>query len=67
MMMQTLLENQVKDREAVQGGEFLSFRLGAEEYGIDILKVQELRGYAQPTYMANTPAYLKGVVKVLSH
>ena len=40
MMMQTLLENQVKDREAVQGGEFLSFRLGAEEYGIDILKVQ---------------------------
>lgn len=64
MIMQTLLDNKVMDREAVQGGEFLSFRLGAEEYGIDILKVQEIRGYEQPTYMANSPAYLKGVVNL---
>lgn len=44
--------------------EFLSFRLGAEEYGIDILKVQEIRGYEAPTRMANAPAYLKGVVNL---
>lgn len=42
--------------------EVLTFRLGAEEYGIDILKVQEIRSYEQPTRIANAPAYLKGVV-----
>ena len=35
-----------------QGGEFLTFRLGAEEYGIDILRVQEIRSYEQPTRIA---------------
>jgi hypothetical protein len=34
---------------APAGGEFLTFRLGAEEYGIDILRVQEIRSYEQPT------------------
>ncbi|MBW8779398.1 MAG: chemotaxis protein CheW, partial [Burkholderiales bacterium] len=40
---------------AVQGAprEYLSFKLGAEEYGIDILKVQEIRGYENPTRIAN--------------
>lgn len=46
------------------GGEFLSFRLGDEEYGIDILKVQEIRSYSHPTRIANAPAYLKGVVNL---
>jgi purine-binding chemotaxis protein CheW len=44
--------------------EVLSFKLGAEEYGIDILKVQEIRGYEQPTRIANTPAFMKGVVNL---
>lgn len=44
--------------------EYLSFRLGAEEYGIDILKVQEIRGYEQPTKIANAPAFIKGVVNL---
>ena len=44
--------------------EFLSFRLGAEEYGIDILKVQEIRGWEQPTAIANTPAFIKGVINL---
>jgi len=46
------------------GGEFLTFRLGAEEYGIDILRVQEIRSYEQPTRIANSPAFLKGVVNL---
>ncbi len=46
---------------AQRGGEYLSFRLGAEEYGIDILKVQEIRGFEKPTRMANAPAYILGV------
>ncbi|MBL8305577.1 MAG: chemotaxis protein CheW [Rubrivivax sp.] len=47
-----------------QGGEFLTFRLGAEEYGIDILRVQEIRSYEQPTRIANAPQFIKGVVNL---
>ncbi len=46
------------------GGEYLTFRLGAEEYGIDILRVQEIRSYEQPTRIANAPAFMKGVVNL---
>jgi len=45
-------------------GEFLTFRLGSEEYGIDILRVQEIRSYEQPTRIANTPEFLRGVVNL---
>ena len=45
-------------------GEYLTFRLGAEEYGIDILKVQEIRSYEAPTRIANAPAFVKGVVNL---
>jgi purine-binding chemotaxis protein CheW len=45
-------------------GEFLTFRLGGEEYGIDILRVQEIRSYEQPTRIANTPEFLRGVVNL---
>ena len=44
--------------------EYLSFKLGAEEYGIDILKVQEIRGYENPTRIANAPHFIKGVVNL---
>ena len=46
------------------GSEFLTFRLGAEEYGIDILRVQEIRSYEAPTRIANAPAFIKGVVNL---
>jgi purine-binding chemotaxis protein CheW len=44
--------------------EYLSFKLGAEEYGIDILRVQEIRGYEQPTRIANAPVFIKGVTNL---
>ena len=44
--------------------EYLTFKLGQEEYGIDILKVQEIRGYEPPTRVANAPGFLKGVVNL---
>ena len=44
--------------------EFLAFKLGAEEYGIDILRVQEIRSYEAPTRIANAPAFIKGVVNL---
>ena len=50
--------------QTAAGGEYLTFRLGAEEYGIDILKVQEIRSYEPPTRIANAPAFIKGVVNL---
>ena len=44
--------------------EYLTFRLSQEEYGIDILKVQEIRGYEPPTRIANAPTFIKGVVNL---
>ncbi|GAB3435831.1 chemotaxis protein CheW [Massilia solisilvae] len=52
---------------AAQGdGEFLAFALGGEEYGVAILKTQEIRGYdaAAVTRIANAPDYIKGVINL---
>ena len=47
---------------AASAGEYLTFRLGSEEYGIDILRVQEIRSYEQPTRLAHSPDFIKGVI-----
>jgi purine-binding chemotaxis protein CheW len=47
-----------------QTREYLTFKLDQEEYGIDILKVQEIRGYEPPTRIANAPDFIKGVVNL---
>ncbi|KWR88962.1 chemotaxis protein CheW [Cupriavidus sp. IDO] len=52
------------DKADGAGEEFLAFTLGREEYGIDILKVQEIRGYESVTQIANAPDYLKGVINL---
>jgi purine-binding chemotaxis protein CheW len=46
------------------GHEFLAFTMGQEEYGLDILKVQEIRGYETVTRIANAPEYFKGVMNL---
>ena len=53
-----------KPAEAAASGEYLTFRLGEEEYGIDILRVQEIRSYEDPTRIAGTPDFIKGVVNL---
>lgn len=45
-------------------GEYLTFVLGTEQYGLEILKVQEIRGYDAVTQIANTPDFIKGVVNL---
>ena len=50
--------------KGASAGEYLTFRLGEEEYGIDILRVQEIRSYEQPTRIANAPSFIKGVVNL---
>jgi len=52
------------ESSTAEGDEFLSFTLGNEEYGIDILKVQEIRGYDAVTAIANTPGFIKGVINL---
>lgn len=44
--------------------EFLAFKLGREEYGIDILRVQEIRSYEEPTRLANASEFIKGVINL---
>lgn len=50
--------------EDLVANEFLTFTLGSEEYAIDILKVQEIRGYEHPTLIANSPSFIKGVINL---
>ena len=54
----------VAEAEQAEGREFLTFRLAAEEYAIEILKVQEIRGWEAPTAIANTPEFIKGVINL---
>ncbi len=49
---------------AANAGEYLSFTLGEEQYGVDILKVQEIRGYDQVTRVPDAPDYIKGVINL---
>lgn len=65
--MTTLLSSTTKIETGAAShmpNEFLAFTLGAEEYGVDIQKVQELRGYDAVTRIANAPPYVKGVVNL---
>ena len=66
--MMQLSEQTVRDAQMASAAgaaqEYLTFTLGAEEYGVNILKVQEIRGYEKPTAIANAPAYIKGVVNL---
>ena len=56
------MESRATVRESTR--EVLVFVLGAEEYGVDILKVQEIRSYEKVTPIPSAPAYLKGVVNL---
>jgi purine-binding chemotaxis protein CheW len=58
-----MMEN-MEELTANGAREYLTFRLDQEEYGIDILKVQEIRGYEPPTRVANAPNFIKGVVNL---
>jgi len=57
-------EASADSKSAVSNNEFLTFTLGKEEYGIDILRVQEIRGYDAVTAIANTPEFIKGVINL---
>lgn len=47
-----------------KGGKYLTFALGREEYGLEILKVREIIGFMEITAVPRTPAYVKGVINL---
>ena len=47
-----------------EGSQYLTFQLGEELYGVDILRVQEIKGYTTVTKIPNTPAHIKGVLNL---
>jgi purine-binding chemotaxis protein CheW len=49
---------------ASKGGKYLTFALGKEEYGLEILKVREIIGYMDITAVPRTPPYVKGVINL---
>lgn len=51
-----------QDGALQEAAEYLTFRLGKEEYGIDILQVQEIRSYEEPTRIVQSPEFVKGVI-----
>lgn len=58
----TLLDQQMGFSN--DGSQFLTFTLGEEHYGVDILRVQEIKGYTSVTRIPNTPEYIKGVLNL---
>jgi purine-binding chemotaxis protein CheW len=60
--MSTAISNETK--AGTKGGKYLTFALGKEEYGLEILKVREIIGYMDITAVPRTPAYVKGVINL---
>lgn len=65
-MSQTMQETNQMVADAANGAtsQYLTFTLGKEEYAVDILKVQEIRGYDAVTAIANAPSFIKGVINL---
>ena len=59
----TAVETKKESRNS-KGGKFLTFFLSSEEYGIEILKVQEIIGVLAITPIPRTPAFIKGVINL---
>lgn len=54
----------VPSQAPVEGGEFLTFQLDGTGYGVNVLSVQEIRSYEQPTKIADAPDFLRGVINL---
>lgn len=58
------MSTDTQDVAAITDHEYLTFTLGSEEYGVDILKVQEIRGYDQVTRLPGAPEFVKGAINL---
>ncbi len=57
-----VVDQQISQKE--DEDQYLTFMLGEELYGVDILRVQEIKGYSKLTRIPNTPAFIKGVLNL---
>jgi len=57
-------ENLVLNGEHADEQQYLTFIMSGEEYGVDILAVQEIRGWEEPTLIPNSPGYIRGVINL---
>lgn len=64
MNAEALVEENDEVEHKNEGDEYLTFHLADEEYGVDILRVQEIRGWEHVTDIPNSPAYVKGVLNL---
>ncbi|HEY5849581.1 MAG TPA: chemotaxis protein CheW [Lysobacter sp.] len=60
----TRQDHRAKAQSVESADEYLTFALGEEEYGVEILKVQEIRGYDTVTRLPDAPDYIKGVINL---
>jgi len=63
MMAEAAVKQQNRDVVSKEG-KYLTFSLGAEEYGLEILKVREIIGYIEVTAVPQTPHHVKGVINL---
>ncbi len=59
-----MAQQDVADAPSAASSQFLTFLLGTEQYGVEILKVQEIRGYSAVTPIPNTPAFIRGIINL---
>ena len=63
-MSTTTLEETGMQGQNMGANQYLTFMLGGEEYGVNILKVKEIRGWEEPTLLPNTAEYVLGVINL---
>ena len=61
---QNIVNTEVGIDAGADTDQFLTFMMSEEEYGVDILRVQEIRGWDTATPIPNTPSYIKGVINL---
>ena len=62
--MQQTAETEVDLQQSVGTDQYLTFMLAGEEYGLDILNVQEIKGWEGATPIPNTPQHILGVINL---
>jgi purine-binding chemotaxis protein CheW len=63
-MMATVAQAKQDERVDEASDQYLTFSLAGEEYGVDILGVQEVKVWTEVTVLPNTPSYIKGVLNL---
>jgi len=54
----------IAKHQSQESNQFLTFRLDEQEYGLELFKIQEIRGYAPVTPIPNVPAHVRGVMNL---